>query len=961
KYSGGFVARNAVAGFDASTVRHATWARGFLLDNTPDTTNPRNQFLRSSKADGTLDTADRGPSRLGLVILNIAEFNNRLIGGDSSGNNRYEVFDQSIDGDWYIYAGILPRTDLGAPVVDGSTELTWYGNFTSGEADENSISSTDFVLNITINGTTGGTLSARANYRNTDYFILAGDFDASGLITGTVAFNYSSFDTTANGVLTGIIGSGGAIGVFHGARDTDDYYGGGFVARPKSDTFTDSVKYSDWLAREAPSSLPTAVNQFLQTTGKTVSTIPTFGTLGPIEQEFTLNLNTAVFDGAPILGDADVGFTGFYRMIDSTLYHYAGIFQDTDLGAPFTQTIGGLTWNGVVSHGEDESSTEFTITFNGTGGTIYALALNLRNDHDLVISGTFDDLGLITGDTLYLAFDNDMVSGPINPNSFTGTLSGLIGAEGAVGVFHSTSVHSSYAGGFIASPYVKLQANWNDWRNYFLVADGAVLNSTPDTLIKRNQFLNGDIGILSALKISHTSLITTAGFSLGLNDGTFMDGATYGGKPLGGNGTGGIKYWHGFQTGNQKRLHYAQINKDTKLGPIIDEVSGTATYNGQFRADFGGGSAGGGTTTNEDFTLTVTFGGNTYGGAGDIDAFVAESGSTGLHYRLFGSYDTDGVIAGDVQYGTFRDNNPLSWVAEGGRTGSLSGLISQNNTLGVFISSSVTGSIGFVGGFIARRAPFTYVVEDDDFANLVTYNDWNRIINPVATPSGTRSQFLQPNRRTISEGGLIPVFPQETLDFATAEYDGTPALRGGDARDGFAYFSYSNSPTLAGYSGIFQTTDLGGRLVETSSPTLAWNGQLNFFTETHDFTLNIEFDSNGDGGTIDGFVENVNNTTRDLYLQGDFDVSGVITGTTNYAEFAGSVATGTVTSTSLPGILSGLIGQEGAVGVFNAINSNHTYAGGFVVHEDIAIKADYYDLAQGQNFRTTVPTTNPSN
>ena len=39
--------------------------------------------------------------------------------------------------------------------------------------------------------------------------ILDGEFDASGLITGTIAYNLDSFNGTANGILTGLIGQEG--------------------------------------------------------------------------------------------------------------------------------------------------------------------------------------------------------------------------------------------------------------------------------------------------------------------------------------------------------------------------------------------------------------------------------------------------------------------------------------------------------------------------------------------------------------------------------------------------------------------------------------------------------------------------------------------------------------------------------------------------------------------------------
>ncbi len=960
KYSGGFVARDGVAAFVPSTVRHATWARGFLLADTPDTTDPRNQFLRARNI--RLDSSGKGVSDLGVVNLNTARFNDApIVGGDV--DDQYEAFRRGTR----YYAGILPSTDLGAPVVDGSTELTWYGNLTVGRESFLSSRSTDFVLNITINGTTGGTLSARANYRNTEYYILDGEFDASGLITGTIAYNLGSFDTTANGILTGLIGQEGAIGVFIG--DTNNNYGGGFVARPKSDTFTDSVKYSDWLARENPDANPSDEHEFLQTTGTTIPTnIQT-----SVTQQFTLDLGTAEFDGAPIFGDANDGFYGFYGDVSGDSYGYVGIYDSTDLGAPLVEASTPLMWNGVLRIGAVEKSTTFTITYDGTLGTIDAFVVNISGPNDFLIDGTFDDLGIITGTTNFAAYAGNSSTGAVvDPDeSYSGILSGLIGAEGAVGVFHvsNSASNARYSGGFIASPDIRQQANWNDWQNSFGTVNAVNLDSTPNTVTRENQFLYGDTGILSVLKVGHSFGAATAeGFALGLNDGTLTGEATYGGERLGGNGVGGIKYWHGFQTTDPVRLYYAQINNDTKLGPVIDEVSGTATYNGQFIANFAGGSGGGGFTTDEDFTLTVTFGSNARGGAGDVDAFVAESGSTGRHYRLYGSYNTDGVITGDVQYGRFTLNDPLRWETQTDQgRGFLTGLISQDNALGVFVSgdtrgtrgqiTGIKGDLGFVGGFIARRtasAGYQVIDEVDDFESRVTYNDWNRIINPVATASSLRSQFLQIKDRGIRPGTLN-VTGGGSLDLATAQFEGAPALTDGDRDDGFSYF-VADTPSNLGYAGIFDGTNLGGLLVETDSPTLTWHGQLNFLDTTHDFTLNIAFN----GNKINGFVRNIDSdlgNVHDLFLEGTFDDSGVITGTTNFTQFTGSPGARTVVdpNDSRFGILSGLIGQEGAVGVFYSEgDSFFHYSGGFVVHPDVINKVTYTDWVRGAR-PATVP------
>ena len=87
----------------------------------------------------------------------------------------------------------------------------------------------------------------------------------------------------------------------------------------------------------------------------------------------------------------------------------------------------------------------FTITFDGMDGTIDAFVINEDFARDLLIKGTFNTDGVITGNVHLSTFDNDLKTDIASPN---GTLSGLIGQQGAVGVFHG----DTYSGGFLAGP-----------------------------------------------------------------------------------------------------------------------------------------------------------------------------------------------------------------------------------------------------------------------------------------------------------------------------------------------------------------------------------------------------------------------------------------------------------------------------------------------------------------------------
>ncbi|MCA8835975.1 MAG: hypothetical protein K8953_12920, partial [Proteobacteria bacterium] len=296
----------------------------------------------------------------------------------------------------------------------------------------------------------------------------------------------------------------------------------------------------------------------------------------------------------------------------------------------------------------------------------------------------------------------------------------------------------------------------------------------------------------------------------------------------------------------------------------------------------------------------------------------------------------------------------------------------EDNAMGVFISGSALeerglltggrGSDGFAGGFVARR----FVVDNSN--PNVSYADWAQWFNHRARadiptsekPTVIRkSQFLTTFEGIKTDGTTAPT----AITMATLnEVYYKPVTIPGDVNDGFSYF------TAGGYSyaGILESTDLGA-LVEEVVGTAIWHGQLNFTNATgdfvHEFAINIDYET----GKIDGFLPDVlsainirNNPSTvdmtDFALDGEFNEYGMITGTTNFAQYTDNLAAEAVIGTEQAGILSGIIGQGGAVGVFHGLAQN-TYVGGFVVHPQVADKADvnYSDWIRGGEYNT-IPT-----
>ena len=206
-----------------------------------------------------------------------------------------------------------------------------------------------------------------------------------------------------------------------------------------------------------------------------------------------------------------------------------------------------------------------------------------------------------------------------------------------------------------------------------------------------------------------------------------------------------------------------------------------------------------------------------------------------------------------------------------------------------------------------------------------------------------------------------------TLD--SAMYNGAALTTTGDANDGYGLLfdivGTRENPLpprnqipnqWVYYAGILADTDLGAPLIQTSGK-FDWNGQIQIIrggrlvtSTTQDFTLHITLGAvsgiDGSAGSISGFFGRVvagssssNNIAHEYRLAGTYYTDGVIDGTVSYSTFVGNDA-----PTTTPGFLTGLMGEQGAVGVFISgtgtkesiigtagASTATTYAGGFVV------------------------------
>ena len=276
-------------------------------------------------------------------------------------------------------------------------------------------------------------------------------------------------DATRKGILTGLIGRQGAVGAFvsgtaidadgviTGGTSATDGFAGGFVANP----FEGNVSYRDWVTFTTPSTIATGatpdpvINQLLTTTRNTLNKGDYTGA------EVNVNLATATYEDVALGGSPANGFNTYVIGTDNYL---VGISSTTSLGAALdAQPVG--TWLGsfVVYEGGVATTTPFELMVDFAGLNINTTVTNTLYS----FTGNFGS-------------NDGTIRGNISRQATTpseGSLTGLIGSEGAVGVFVSDSTALvSYAGGFVAaSPAFDGRVTYADWLDSFSPAPA----STP--------------------------------------------------------------------------------------------------------------------------------------------------------------------------------------------------------------------------------------------------------------------------------------------------------------------------------------------------------------------------------------------------------------------------------------------------------------------------------------------------
>ena len=864
-----------------------------------------------------------------------------------------------------FYAGLLSGTDLGAPLgatLDGEVTVSWPGRFAFEYATA-LYHTNDFVLDINLAAktiSTAGVNARRVNNRgsyNGDFtWILQGRYDDSGIITGII--KDSAVNVRRSGTLTGLIGVEGAVGAFFidetnsGGTHLNSFVGG-FVAAPvepiKATGYTHFKEYHEALTGERRLYPDAQVSQdslalvaaFVPGTTDGLS-VDTFGLtfrepMGEFVDAYKLGGDTNSPDGFVLANGALA--SGFAKRVR------AGILSGTSLGPLVSADVNGL-WTGTANVAYTHSVTgantlrsfALNLEVDFAAGTIRTVTKALSGSDGLLISGVFGDNegidlppGILGGEVTYQfqANGND----PENANL---PLIGLIGGDGAIGVFTKTSGAYSYAGGFTAQPFAL-----TDVGKATLPTAVTIIQLPADHLAKGKTTSGGFVRLGQTLDTTNVSTLLPTNFTLTADSIVTLT------SPI--DFTGGVGYF--IASDGSSSYHYAGILANTNLlTPLsISDAPKVATWTGRF-SEYTIASE-----TDKDkfvkFHIDYEAGTLQFSNAG------ATAGGGTLTFENGNSY----TLHGEFGHGIIDANKNIITVGQLGgqvkRTGDsktavLSGLIGADGAVGAFVDTA-EGS-DFAGGFWAVPE---LRVEGDGDTGVVNFSDWSRQFNrntplTATIKSGNNGQFL-PGLETETEDGKIFLNEPALTSIATVHHEArllkSTRIRfaltfdadgathagyplGGNARGGVAGF-WSGSR----YAGILSSTDLGAPITEDGHVGL-WRGQfvayrrtstIGLFATRTDFILNVGYGTGGNTLTMNqsctvgggkscihdnqaaGGTATHKNVNYYEMVGGEYDpASGVISGTINFYYRTSS------TNSYVPGVLTGLIGRDGAVGTF---------------------------------------------
>ena len=875
------------------------------------------------------------------------------------------------------YVGILSNTNMGAPLTTTVGRSIWKGFIASGEGiisgEDTFTTPTAFNLMVNFN-TTGGTIAAFITTPlNRIAFRIDGEFDAGGVITGTTSrrtyhdntdvttYDASSLANTV-GTLRGLIGMQGAVGVFTtDAMNARRPYAGGFVAQfaPLLPTSNHTLYARAFSPAPAVANLQTDSTETLEFAQPTAAGFSATGLRFEAENNTPCNNCFPNFivrlDGDNTDTTDRNGFALIFGRFEggSTARLRAGLLPGTDVGAPLGNVAsdGAATanWPGTIYHLFQRSGTEpnvvltpFSVVFNVdfAAGTLALADTTLSGEntsaHIIRVEGRFGSHAeAVDRATTPAALPAGVLGGKVYyKNGATAEvehdLQGLIGAEGAVGVFRTLAEVFTF-GGFVArnapvlvnhdvylarfsslqtersgtSEFVRGLANGLDTTNVNFETSGTCATACVDNYTARLGGNNADT-------------TDPSGFSFFYGNGSATDPAASG------------IYRIGLLSGTDVGV---------ALPVLAPDGMASAEWNGKVHTTLG---ASGGTITPQNLTLTVNYTNRMISGTNAI---------SGGDLSVNGGYSPTGMIVGEVTY------DPSSGSDS---TYPLIGVIGTQGAIGIFEG---TGNTPHVGGFIATPPSPCQVANNcpvDTTAWLRSFKGKDTLPTTpdIVTQAPThKNQFLQATPTGFADGAntnIRATFGVQTEDIAT---ETLTFANTNTATGGVAFFGgelYTDSGVSIGsfyyYAGILAGTNLGAPITETIT-SAKWTGQIRAVgrageaqinvADGADFELDITFNATRETkGTMKALF-NTSGAGTAYSIDGTFDDKGIISGDIDFGTTTGEGASEIVDTNSTlysPGTLSGIIGSSGAVGVFHSDNDNPaaaqlgpSFSGGFVV------------------------------
>ncbi|MCA8833622.1 MAG: hypothetical protein K8953_00930, partial [Proteobacteria bacterium] len=578
--------------------------------------------------------------------------------------------------------------------------------------------------------------------------------------------------------------------------------------------------------------------------------------------------------------------------------------------------------------------------------------------------------------------------------AFYGDITGLVGIEGVVASFASTAstgTFGPYVGGFVAVPTDKITRsppvpNFETWSQLALdsiEATPAVYTTDPITkvtsLTTKATYTHFPLTILDGISSKDANLVNfvegkATALSRNIKEGgtiaTIAGYSQFSAHPFTVLGDFADTGASGRDSSIPITLTlgdtYSQGDKDFNLdGDVADgisfligDVDTTTTINNKIYVGLLSGTDLGAPI---DKNVSATWQGRLYylqtqsfGSIGDINTVLRKTVDVnrGVDFRVEVNFD-EKTIKADVRHTTATANRPInapyySFDIDGkfdAETGivrgvvevqvhdslkpsyTLSGLIGEEGLVAVFGSDLPTETHTVFGGFVAR--PTADVIAT---TGTLTTADWIRGFNyddrPRVGAFENPAHFLRGDKYGLS----------------TADFDSVPFgaeqrfLRlDNDDKDGVSFLAGRKGNTTRYYSGLLSSTNVGPTL-DNANQGGTWAGTIGVISgSTYDksgFSLNVDF-----------AAKTISASGIRLGTKTNVAITGSWEQTTRVATIAARPTTvianppgrihGTITGLddAVDGILTGIIGQDGAVGAFiSGVGSTAIYAGGFVAN-----------------------------